>query len=71
MLEDSHIDGAKNLLINICASEKVSMAEVNEICGIVTASADQDYNMYWGQVISPDMVKLLHFFHQNQVLTML
>ena len=55
MLEDSHIDGAKNLLINICASEKVSMAEVNEICGIVTASADQDYNMYWGQVISPDM----------------
>ena len=55
MLEDSHIDGAKNLLINICASDKVSMAEVDEICGIVTASADKDYNMYWGQVISPDM----------------
>ena len=55
MLEDSHIDGAKNLLINICASDKVSMAEVDEICGIVTASADKDYNMYWGQVISPEM----------------
>ncbi len=55
MLEDSHIDGAKNLLINICASEKVSMAEVDEICGIVTASADQDYNLYWGQVIAPSM----------------
>ena len=55
MLEDSHIDGAKNLLINICASEKVSMTEVNDICKIVTASADKDYNMYWGQVISPSM----------------
>ena len=55
MLEDSHIDGAKNLLINICASDTVSMAEVDEICGIVTASADTDYNMYWGQVISPNM----------------
>ena len=55
MLEDSHIDGAKNLLINICASETVSMAEIDEICGIVTSKADKDYNMYWGQVISPSM----------------
>jgi len=55
MLEDSHIDGAKNLLINICASEKASMAEVNDICRIVTASAAQDYNLYWGQVQSPNM----------------
>lgn len=55
MLEDSHIDGAKNLLINICASEEVSMAEVNDICKIVSCSAAQDFNMYWGQVTSPQM----------------
>ena len=55
MLEDSHIDGAKNLLINICASEEVSMAEVNDICRIVSASAAKDFNMYWGQVTSPQM----------------
>ena len=55
MLEDSHIDGAKNILINICASEEVSMSEVGEICKIVTASADPDFNMYWGQVTSPSM----------------
>ena len=55
MLEDSHIDGAKNLLINICASEEVSMAEVNDICGIVSASAAKEFNMYWGQVTSPSM----------------
>lgn len=55
MLEDSHIDGAKNILINICASDEVSMSEVNDICRIVSASAAQDFNMYWGQVTSPQM----------------
>ncbi len=55
MLEDSHIDGAKNLLINICASEEVSMAEVSEICKIVSAGAAKEFNMYWGQVTSPSM----------------
>jgi len=55
MLEDSHIDGAKNLLINICASEQVSMSEINEICKIVTRDADQEYNLFWGQVVSPEM----------------
>ena len=55
MLEDSHIDGAKNLLINICASDEVSMAEVNDICKIVSAGAAKDFNMYWGQVNSPQM----------------
>ena len=55
MLEDSHIDGAKNLLVNICASAEVSMAEIKDICDIVSASAAKDYNMYWGQVNSPSM----------------
>lgn len=55
MLEDSHIDGAKNILVNICASEEISLAEVGEICKIVTASADKDYNMFWGQVTQPEL----------------
>lgn len=55
MLEDSKIDGAKNLLVNICASEEITLAEVGEICKIVTASADRDYNMYWGQVTQPEL----------------
>ena len=55
MLEDSHIDGAKNLLINICASEDVGMGEVDDICKIVEAGAAKDFNLYWGQVISPSM----------------
>lgn len=55
MLENSHIDGAENILINICASEQVSMSEVQEICNIVTATASADLSMCWGQVISPAM----------------
>ena len=55
MLENSKIDGAKNLLINICASEEIRLSEVGEICKIVTASADPNYNMYWGQVTQPEL----------------
>ncbi len=55
MLENSRIDGAKNLLVNICASEEITLQEVGEICNIVTASADSDYNMFWGQVTQPEL----------------
>ncbi len=55
MLEDSKIDGAKNLLINICGSEEITLSEVGEICRIVSASADKDYNMFWGQVTQPEL----------------
>ena len=55
MLENSKIDGAKNLLVNICASEDIKLPEVQEICKIVTASADKDYNMFWGQVTQPEL----------------
>ena len=55
MLEDSKIDGAKNLLVNICASEDIKLPEVKEICKIITASADKDYNMFWGQVTQPEL----------------
>ena len=55
MLENSKIDGAKNLLVNICASEEITLAEVGEICKIVSASADKDYVMYWGQVTQPEL----------------
>ena len=55
MLEDSRIDGAKNILVNICASEQISLVEVNEICNIISGSADKDFNMYWGQVTVPEL----------------
>ena len=55
MLENSRIDGAKNLLINICSSEEITLSEVGEITKIVSSSADKDYNMFWGQVTQPEL----------------
>ncbi|MCQ2590352.1 MAG: cell division protein FtsZ [Treponema sp.] len=55
MLENSRIDGAKNLLINICSSEEITLSEVGEICKIVSSSADKEYNMFWGQVTQPEL----------------
>jgi len=55
MLENSSIDGAKNILVNICASDTIALSEVQEITSIVTASADEDYNMFWGQVTVPEL----------------
>ncbi len=55
MLENSQIDGAKNLLVNICASEEITLSEVGEICEIITSSADKEYNMFWGQVTQPEL----------------
>ncbi|MBQ7159543.1 MAG: cell division protein FtsZ [Treponema sp.] len=55
LLEDSHIDGAKNILINICSGDDLSLSETDEIAKIVTASADKNVTVFWGQVIDPDM----------------
>ncbi len=55
LLENSHIDGAKNVLINICSSDSLSLSETDEIAKIVTASADPQVRVFWGQVIDPNM----------------
>jgi len=55
LLEDSHIDGAKNILINICSNGDIALSETEEIGNIVTASADPNANVFWGQVTDPDM----------------
>lgn len=51
MLQDTNIDGAKNILVNICSGENISAVEVSEIMKCVTASADENVNILWGQVI--------------------
>ena len=51
MLEDTNIDGAKNVLVNVCSGENISAQEVAEIMKVVTASADENVNILWGQVV--------------------
>ena len=55
LLENVRIDGAKNVLINICGNSGVRMAECDEIANIVTASANPDAKVLWGQVIDDSM----------------
>lgn len=55
LLEDSHIDGAKNIILNVFGSENVSLAEVDEIMVLVRESAAPDARIYWGQVVDSSM----------------
>lgn len=55
LMEDTHIDGAKNILVNICGSEDMGLTEVDEIITQITASADPKARVYWGQVIDSEM----------------
>lgn len=55
LLEDSRIDGAKNILINITGGDTVSIHEVDEVAQIIKAAADPDVYLIYGHVLDSDM----------------
>ena len=55
MLENRHIDGASNILVNITSAEDLGMVEVEEIIRNITASANERLKLFWGQVLDPSM----------------
>ena len=55
LLEDTNIDGAKHFLINVCASSDFQLNELEEISGIVCASADKNYDLKPGIVVDSSM----------------
>ncbi|MDR3285011.1 MAG: cell division protein FtsZ [Treponema sp.] len=55
MLEDSRIDGAKNVLVNITSGENLALFEIEEVMGIITDTADKDALIKYGTVIDPEM----------------
>lgn len=55
LLVDTNIDGAKNVLINICGNQDVGIAECNEIASIITERANPDATVLWGQVLDENM----------------
>lgn len=55
LLVDTNIDGAKNVLINICGNHDVGIAECNEIANIITERANPDAVVLWGQVLDENM----------------
>lgn len=48
LLEDSHIEGANRILINITGNDEMTLLEVEEIVKIVTANADPEALIIYG-----------------------
>ena len=55
LLEDTSIDGAKGVLINVTGGPDMTLDEVAEASGIIHDAADPDANIIWGTVMDPDM----------------
>ena len=55
LLADTHIDGAKNILVKISGNEDVGIDECDEIVKVITASADKKVRVLWGLYIEPDL----------------
>lgn len=55
LLEDVDIEGATGILINITASENISLLEVNEACSIIQEAAHEDANIIFGAVIDDEL----------------
>ena len=55
LLEDSHIEGAKNILINITGGEDLSLLEVEDAINIINSTADPDVLIIHGTTVDPNM----------------
>ncbi len=51
LLEDITIDGARGVLVNITASEEITIDEVSEASTFIQEAAHEDANIIWGTVI--------------------
>ncbi|MBM4128855.1 MAG: cell division protein FtsZ [Nitrospira sp.] len=55
LLEDSSIEGAKGILINITGGLELSLDEVQEAASFIYDSAHEEVNLIFGAVIDPDL----------------
>ncbi|MEW5691933.1 MAG: cell division protein FtsZ [Candidatus Hydrogenedentota bacterium] len=51
LLEDISIEGAKGILVHVTGGKELTLNELNEALSIITDSASEDANIFWGQVI--------------------
>lgn len=55
LLEESSIDGAKGVLINITGGPSLSLHEVHDAASLIRESAHEDATIIFGSVIDPDL----------------
>ena len=55
MLDNRHIDGARNILVNITSSDDLTMNEIEELIKTITATADPNHKVFWGQTFDSSM----------------
>jgi len=55
LLENTRIEGANHVLINITATDALALSEVEEIVKVITTNADPDALIIYGTAIDPDM----------------
>lgn len=53
LLEETHIEGSKAVLINIAGGNDLSLHEVNEVTDVITRQVDPDANIIFGTTIDP------------------
>jgi cell division protein FtsZ len=55
LLEDTSIEGAKGVIINITGGEDMSLTEVNEASSVIHQEADEEAIIIFGAVVNPKM----------------
>ena len=55
LLEDVTMDGARGVLVNITASDDMTIDEVSEASNFIQEAAHDEANIIWGTVIDPQM----------------
>ena len=55
LLEDSSIEGARGILMNITGGLELSLSEVQDATALIHDSAHEDVNVIFGAVIDPDI----------------
>lgn len=55
LLEESTIEGARGVLINITGGSSLSLHEVNEAASLIKEASHEDSNIIFGSVVDPDL----------------
>ncbi len=56
LLEDSTVNGARGVIINVTGGPDLSLMEVNEASCIIQEAAHEDANIIFGAVVDPNLV---------------